>query len=274
MGVLGGEEKRVSKWRGVEGRRSLPRLLRPRGGGGGGGERKRGGRRALAEGEFLRAVRGFGPSRRKKRSARQRRLVVGPFSPADAATAAPPAPSPASHRKCAYLTQLKGSEMDLGISDLYFDKEAEAHLPVLMAREGIYMCMEDMETSHMWTFKYRFWPNNKSRMYILENTGDFVKRHGLRLGDFVMLYRDDYRQRYSAASRSGGAKDHLAAEVADCYAGYSDAYDDMCLAMDASFAFSADFTVGLPNGILDSPAALESVPSLGSIENLSLDDFS
>lgn len=27
-------------------------------------------------------------------------------------------------------------------------------------------------------------------------SGDFVKRHGLRLGDFVMLYRDDYRQRY------------------------------------------------------------------------------
>lgn len=48
----------------------------------------------------------------------------------------------------------------------------------------------------------------------------------------------------------------------------------MCLAMDATFTFSADFTVGLPNGILDSPAALESVPSLGSIENLSLDDFS
>ncbi|XP_078447297.1 B3 domain-containing protein LFL1-like isoform X2 [Wolffia australiana] len=290
-------------------------------------ERREEGRREMAEEEFLRAVRGFGPSKRKKRSARQRRLVIGPFSPP-----APPANSSSA------------TEVGFGISDFYFDvsiilsqniqstavfwfrsvyislfilqqnrgllrfllqkelrksdvgslgrmvlpkKEAEAHLPILMAREGIYMCMEDMETFHTWTFKYRFWPNNKSRMYILENTGEFVKRHGLKLGDFVMLYRDDYRQRYvirgQKASyreapaapindRSGNISENLAAEDANFYDGYI--YDEACQEMDAAFAFSADFTVGLPDRILDSPAALESVPSLGSIENLSLEDFS
>ncbi|XP_078447296.1 uncharacterized protein LOC144716118 isoform X1 [Wolffia australiana] len=315
-------------------------------------ERREEGRREMAEEEFLRAVRGFGPSKRKKRSARQRRLVIGPFSPP-----APPANSSSA------------TEVGFGISDFYFDvsiilsqniqstavfwfrsvyislfilqqnrgllrfllqkelrksdvgslgrmvlpkKEAEAHLPILMAREGIYMCMEDMETFHTWTFKYRFWPNNKSRMYILENTGEFVKRHGLKLGDFVMLYRDDYRQRYVLTptlplhtrpdesrthqsvkslqvirgqkasyreapaapinDRSGNISENLAAEDANFYDGYI--YDEACQEMDAAFAFSADFTVGLPDRILDSPAALESVPSLGSIENLSLEDFS
>lgn len=70
----------------------------------------------------------------------------------------------------------------------------------------------------------RFWPNNNSRMYVLENTGtwsfngfsivcaaencnesshwsshfsgDFVSTHGLQLGDFIMVYQDDENQNY------------------------------------------------------------------------------
>ncbi|GLJ34687.1 hypothetical protein SUGI_0697670 [Cryptomeria japonica] len=75
-------------------------------------------------------------------------------------------------------------------------KEAEANLPTLTAREGIQICMEDMHLSKKWNFKYRFWPNNKSRMYVMENTGDFVKTHGLQLGDFVMLYKDEVNDNY------------------------------------------------------------------------------
>ncbi|RVW80791.1 B3 domain-containing transcription factor ABI3 [Vitis vinifera] len=33
-----------------------------------------------------------------------------------------------------------------------------------------------------------FWPNNKSRMYLLENTGDFVRSNGLQEGDFIVIY--------------------------------------------------------------------------------------
>ncbi|KAG6471213.1 hypothetical protein ZIOFF_072314 [Zingiber officinale] len=54
-------------------------------------------------------------------------------------------------------------------------KEAEAYLPNLTYREGIAINMDDLENLHVWTFKYRFWPNNRSRMYILENTGDDVE---------------------------------------------------------------------------------------------------
>ncbi|PKI76802.1 hypothetical protein CRG98_002788 [Punica granatum] len=49
-------------------------------------------------------------------------------------------------------------------------KEAETHLPELEARDGISISMEDIGTSRIWNMRYRFWPNNKSRMYLLENT--------------------------------------------------------------------------------------------------------
>ncbi|CBI37258.3 unnamed protein product, partial [Vitis vinifera] len=69
-------------------------------------------------------------------------------------------------------------------------KEAETHLPELEARDGITIPMEDIGTSRVWNMRYRFWPNNKSRMYLLENTGDFVRSNGLQEGDFIVLYSD------------------------------------------------------------------------------------
>ncbi|XVF81137.1 hypothetical protein PTKIN_Ptkin15bG0132400 [Pterospermum kingtungense] len=69
-------------------------------------------------------------------------------------------------------------------------KEAEIHLPELEARDGISIDMEDIGTSRVWNMRYRFWPNNKSRMYLLENTGDFVRMNGLQEGDFIVIYSD------------------------------------------------------------------------------------
>ncbi|KAI4329856.1 hypothetical protein MLD38_028195 [Melastoma candidum] len=69
-------------------------------------------------------------------------------------------------------------------------KEAETHLPELEARDGISIAMEDIGTSRVWNMRYRFWPNNKSRMYLLENTGDFVRANGLEEGDFIVIYSD------------------------------------------------------------------------------------
>ncbi|XP_060180985.1 B3 domain-containing transcription factor ABI3-like [Lycium barbarum] len=69
-------------------------------------------------------------------------------------------------------------------------KEAESHLPELESRDGISIAMEDIGTSRVWNMKYRFWPNNKSRMYLLENTGDFVRANGLQEGDFIVIYAD------------------------------------------------------------------------------------
>ncbi|KAG6481030.1 hypothetical protein ZIOFF_057621 [Zingiber officinale] len=80
-------------------------------------------------------------------------------------------------------------------------REAEACLPPLSERDGIVLHMEDMTLQCSWKFKYRycssfslvifrFWPNNRSRMYILENTGDFVRAHCLQTGDSLIIYRN------------------------------------------------------------------------------------
>ncbi|KZV36067.1 hypothetical protein F511_14081 [Dorcoceras hygrometricum] len=69
-------------------------------------------------------------------------------------------------------------------------KEAENHLPELDTRDGVTIAMEDIGASRVWNMRYRFWPNNKSRMYLLENTGDFVKVNGLQEGDFIVIYLD------------------------------------------------------------------------------------
>ncbi|KAL5656117.1 hypothetical protein ACJX0J_035436, partial [Zea mays] len=75
-------------------------------------------------------------------------------------------------------------------------KEAESYLPILMAKDGKSLCMHDLLNSQLWTFKYRYWFNNKSRMYVLENTGDYVKAHDLQQGDFIVIYKDDENNRF------------------------------------------------------------------------------
>ncbi|XP_056689709.1 B3 domain-containing transcription factor FUS3 isoform X2 [Spinacia oleracea] len=106
---------------------------------------------------------------RKKRMARQRRSSVTllPFASSASSAAATPSHVPLPARKA-----------------------AESHLPHLETKEGIYFSMDDMDGLHVWNFKYRFWPNNNSRMYVLENTGDFVTAHRLQVGDFIMVYQD------------------------------------------------------------------------------------
>ncbi|XP_047967601.1 B3 domain-containing transcription factor ABI3-like isoform X2 [Salvia hispanica] len=61
-------------------------------------------------------------------------------------------------------------------------KEAESHLPELETRDGISIAMEDIGTSRVWNMRYR--------MYLLENTGDFVRVNELQEGDFIVIYSD------------------------------------------------------------------------------------
>ncbi|EPS62827.1 hypothetical protein M569_11961, partial [Genlisea aurea] len=77
--------------------------------------------------------------------------------------------------KLCYLfkKQLKNSDVSALRRMVLPKKEAEAHLPFLDIKEGIHISMLDMDGIHHWTFKYRFWPNNSSRMYVLESTGTY-----------------------------------------------------------------------------------------------------
>ncbi|XP_042519855.1 uncharacterized protein LOC122093568 [Macadamia integrifolia] len=70
-------------------------------------------------------------------------------------------------------------------------KDAEAHLPSLTVKEGIQMTVRDVSSTTFWCMRYRFWPNNNSKMYVLENTGEFVRQNSLQAGDMMMVYEED-----------------------------------------------------------------------------------
>lgn len=79
-------------------------------------------------------------------------------------------------------------------------KAAESYLPELENKNGFVITMDDMEGTS-WKFKLRYWFNNKSRMYVLENTGAFVRKHGLRSGDSILLHRECLSHNYVIEAR-------------------------------------------------------------------------
>ncbi|KAF8096561.1 hypothetical protein N665_0306s0018 [Sinapis alba] len=75
-------------------------------------------------------------------------------------------------------------------------REAERNLPELSTKEGMIVEMRDADSMQNWSFKYKFWSNNKSRMYVLENTGEFVTKKRVEIGDFLTIYEDESKNLY------------------------------------------------------------------------------
>ncbi|CAK7350567.1 unnamed protein product [Dovyalis caffra] len=83
-------------------------------------------------------------------------------------------------------------------------REVEENLPVLNDKEGILLFLRDIFSSQEWALKFKYWSNNKSRMYVLENTGEFVKRNGLETGDSLSLYEDESKNlQYFSITKAG-----------------------------------------------------------------------
>ncbi|KAI5351825.1 hypothetical protein L3X38_004716 [Prunus dulcis] len=53
-----------------------------------------------------------------------------------------------------------------------------------------------MDFMHVWTFKFRYWANNTSRMYLFDNTRSLIEIHNLGVGDSLFLFKDDWRGSY------------------------------------------------------------------------------
>ncbi|KAJ7535338.1 hypothetical protein O6H91_12G028900 [Diphasiastrum complanatum] len=68
--------------------------------------------------------------------------------------------------------------------------EAQKCLPLLGEGESKILEIEDFTGVCKWNLRFRYWPNNKSRMYLFENTGELVKYHGLKDGDKIILYKN------------------------------------------------------------------------------------
>ncbi|KAG4938299.1 hypothetical protein JHK84_044549 [Glycine max] len=258
----------------------------------------------------------FGTVHRKKRMARQRRstnptLLMNPLinnnnnksgsslpSPSIASSSHVPLSSstlpPAreiDQRRLRFLFQkeLKNSDVSSLRRMILPKKAAEAFLPALESKEGIVISMDDIDGLHVWSFKYRFWPNNNSRMYVLENTGDFVNTHGLRFGDSILVYQDSENNNYVIQAKKASDQDEFMEETSDtindiflndyevnkpgCFNVTYPAVNDTGMSFIYETTFSNDSPLDFLGGSMTNFSRIGPVETFGSVENLSLDDF-
>jgi len=60
--------------------------------------------------------------------------------------------------------------------------EFQAFLPRILQSEGVPLQFQDI-MGNEWTFQFRFWPNNNSRMYVLEGVTPCIQSLQLNAGD-------------------------------------------------------------------------------------------
>ncbi|KAJ8630779.1 hypothetical protein MRB53_024102 [Persea americana] len=69
-------------------------------------------------------------------------------------------------------------------------KCAEAYFPAISQPEGLPLKVQDAKGKD-WLFQFRFWPNNNSRMYVLEGVTPCIQSMQLQAGDIVTFSRID-----------------------------------------------------------------------------------
>ncbi|XP_027111695.1 B3 domain-containing protein Os07g0563300 isoform X2 [Coffea arabica] len=67
-------------------------------------------------------------------------------------------------------------------------KCAEAYFPPISQPEGLPLKVQDLKGKE-WVFQFRFWPNNNSRMYVLEGITPCIQSMQLQAGDVVTFSR-------------------------------------------------------------------------------------
>ncbi|RDX87154.1 B3 domain-containing transcription repressor VAL2, partial [Mucuna pruriens] len=84
-----------------------------------------------------------------------------------------------------------GSEIFLGGSNNFPPKACvEAYFPPISQPEGLPLRIQDVKGKE-WMFQFRFWPNNNSRMYVLEGVTPCIQSMQLQAGDTVTFSRMD-----------------------------------------------------------------------------------
>ncbi|XP_043709138.1 B3 domain-containing transcription factor FUS3-like, partial [Telopea speciosissima] len=260
------------------------------------------------------AATSFGANR-KKRMARQRRVnLLNPLPFASLPTSNSHVLTLPAHSHSQDCFTLPAREIDARRLRFLLQKElrnsdvsslgrmvlpkraAEAYLPALDAKEGFYIDMDDMNGQQVWNFKYRFWPNNNSRMYVLENTGEFVRTHGLQSGDFIMLYKDEQSQKYVIRARKYLDQDIFCDYTMNGFFGINTrndrsvpdievnkssflpvnvaTADDLGMSLLGDNTFFDEFPLTFES-VLDYPKLepIEPITSFGSVDNVSFDDF-
>nr|XP_048318920.1 B3 domain-containing transcription factor FUS3-like isoform X2 [Ziziphus jujuba var. spinosa] len=136
-------------------------------------------------------------SRRRKRYSRNPRNKPLLFQsrPPRVPILPPPPPPPRVFNQLSmrflFEKRLQKSDVSPAGRIVIHKKDAEMYLPALEAKDGFWMHLDDMDFMQVWSIKFRYWPNNTSRMYVFENTRDFIAGHGLAYGDFIMVFKDE-----------------------------------------------------------------------------------
>ncbi|KAH8483943.1 hypothetical protein H0E87_028385 [Populus deltoides] len=179
-----------------------------------------------------------------------------------------------------FQKELKNSDVSSLRRMILPKKAAEAHLPALESKEGIFIRMDDLDGLHAWSFKYRYWPNNNSRMYVLENTGDFVSAHGLELGDFIMVIqakKASDQNVYTDIARNAVndfvVQDYEVSKLSSFYVNYPVVDNTGLSFIYDTTAFSNDSPLDFLGGSMTNFSRIGNLESFGSVENLFLDDF-
>jgi B3 DNA binding domain len=58
----------------------------------------------------------------------------------------------------------------------------QAYFPAISQPEGLPLTVQD-SSGKEWQFQFRFWPNNNSRMYVLEGVTPCIQAMQLQAGD-------------------------------------------------------------------------------------------
>lgn len=61
-------------------------------------------------------------------------------------------------------------------------ERVQAYFPTIAQSEGLPLKVQDVKGNE-WTFQFRFWPNNNSRMYVLEGVTPCIQALQLQAGD-------------------------------------------------------------------------------------------
>lgn len=76
----------------------------------------------------------------------------------------------------------------------------QAYFPHISQSEGVPLRVQDVKGKE-WVFQFRFWPNNNSRMYVLEGVTPCIQSMQLQAGDTSMIHsiltRDDKSNIYA-----------------------------------------------------------------------------
>ncbi|XP_027920795.1 B3 domain-containing transcription factor LEC2 [Vigna unguiculata] len=101
-----------------------------------------------------------------------------------------------------FTKQLKNSDVSALGRIVLPKREVEAKLPPLTDKEGKDIMVKDVYSGKMWTLKYKYWSNNRSRMYVLESAGELVNHYELQLGDFITIFTDERKNLYVWARKN------------------------------------------------------------------------